>query len=314
MVKDNYTPPLLHRSSLLATILPNVLRPVATIAWTLEEHRTTDDDVFVSGSLKQGSSTCVVLLHGLEGSIHSRYMLGMAHELYREGKDIIALNHRGCGGQDNLQPSSYHSGFTQDLSQLLASLENRYEKVWLIGFSLGGNIALKYVLDEDFPSQLSGVIAISAPIDLAGSSARLDTTQNWIYEQRFLRSLKRKAAQKKAQHPTSDFNLEAVHAASTIQAFDDAYTARINGFKDARDYYQQCSTYKTLKEINLPTLLINAQNDSFLSPNCFPQAEKSLHVLRPRFGGHVGFARDHLMRKQFWHEVKAKEFIKTFTP
>lgn len=314
MVKDNYTPPLFHRSSLLATILPNVLRPVDPIQWTIQEHQTADNDVFITGSLKQDSSACVVLLHGLEGSIDSRYMLGMAHAFYTEGNDIIALNHRGCGGYNNLQPSSYHSGFTQDLRQLIASLTQNYKQLWLIGFSLGGNIALKYALEEDLPSELQGAIAISAPIDLAGSSARLGASHNWIYQQRFLRSLKRKAALKKQEHPASAFDLDAVSAASTIEAFDDAYTAPVNGFKHARDYYEQCSTYLSLPFIKLPTLLINAKNDSFLSDRCFPSSTENLHVRSPRYGGHVGFALDNAMRKQFWHEVKAKEFIKTFTP
>jgi hypothetical protein len=241
-------------------------------------------------------------------------MLGMAHGFSHAGFDVIALNHRGCGGYDNLQPYSYHSGFTRDLRQLVTHLKNNYQDIWLIGFSLGGNIALKYALTEDSSTDVSGIVAVSAPIDLKGSSKTLSQPMNLLYERRFLRSLKQKALLKKQQHPESTFDLDAVRSADNLGAFDDAYTAPVNGFRDANDYYDQCSTYQQIQSIKLPTLLLNAQNDSFLNLGCYPKSANNLHVLKPRFGGHVGFPQDLRMKKQFWHEVKAIEFIKTFTP
>lgn len=313
-MKADYRPPLFHRFSFLSTVLPNLFRPATSITWNEALVETADDDFFTIGSWQQGASTLVILLHGLEGSMHSRYMLGMAHALKTAGYDGIALNHRGCGLSSNRQAYSYHSGFTRDLRQLIELKASSYQHIWIVGFSLGGNIALKYALDQpDIPS-LTGVIAISAPIDLKGSAACLGSSMNKVYERRFLRTLKRKALLKCKDHPEVGLNEENIRTAKSLRAFDDAFTAPVNGFMNADDYYKKCSTHLDIQKLAVPGLLINAQNDSFLNSACYPPSSGKLKVLHPRFGGHVGFALNHRMNRQFWHEVRAIEFIKTFTP
>ena len=309
-----FHPPLLHRPAHVSTILPNRLRRVNHVSYQRKSFDTPDGDFFDVDCILQQSSSAVILLHGLEGSSESTYMLGMAKVIAARGWDVLALNHRSCSGRANRLYGSYHSGFTNDLEFLLGSILD-YKQIALVGFSLGGNIALKYLgqAAQNVDPRIRCSVGISVPMHLSSAGEKLSKGFNRVYLQRFLRQLKRKALEKASRFPEQNLDIAKLKRASNFEEFDELYTAPAHGFANAADYYTQSSSRQFLSGIMLPTLLIHAQNDTFLSPECYPHAEvKSnacLHMLTPTLGGHVGFAQDTFMRHPFWHEERTIDFL-----
>jgi predicted alpha/beta-fold hydrolase len=312
----DYAPPFLHRNGHLATIFPNQLRPVQALPYVRSMLKTPDDDRIAIDTVSERNARVAVLLHGLEGSSASGYTQGAGLQALNAGFDVCAMNFRSCGGIENQTLKAYHSGMTEDLDTLLNHLKNHYESAVVIGFSLGANLALKWAGEHPHDPFVTAVAAISAPIHLASSSHRLSRFENIIYHTRFLRQLKRKALRKLERFAPPAIAASDLMGVRTLREFDDLFTAPVHGFASAEDYYHQSSACHYLQEIKTPTLIINALNDSFLSPLCYPSQDamknNSLHLLTPRYGGHVGFAADNRMRKPFWHEIKIKEFIQTF--
>ena len=188
----------------------------------------------------------------------------------------------------------YHSGATQDIDWLVPQLIGNYQKVALIGYSLGGNILLKYLSES--PSKLdekiSMAVAVSTPANLSTCCAYLCKPGNFIYQQYFLRSLREKLKHKKQRYP-DDIDLKPLKKIRNLKQFDDHYTAPIHGFKDAEDYYAKCSSINRLDSITIPTLMLSSLDDPFLDPDHHPisLAQKSdiLHLVLTQYGGHVGF-------------------------
>lgn len=308
---QSYRPPFWLRSGHLNTIysgtksfeVPNYRRSVI---------RTVDDDFVIIDRLSKGFHQLAVLCHGLEGSSESRYMSSMGRFLHKQGYDILCINFRSCGGQINRGLRMYHSGETRDLHMVLKYHQDAYRSIDLIGFSLGGNVVLKY-LGED-PSRVhhkvrSG-IGISVPVDLAGTAYRLSEKQNYLYSQMFLKSLKEKMRKKARQFP-NDIDVEAIDKVRTLNQFDEYFTGPLHGFTGAEDYYSQSSALQFLSQIEHPSLLLNAQDDPFLSRSSFPEdlAKKSenFHLYTPRYGGHVGFSPDRDGGRH--HEKVVSEFL-----
>ena len=206
----------------------------------------------------------------------------------------------------------YHSGATMDLHSVVEEVEVGYDSLALIGFSLGGNLILKYVNDGFYSltQKIKRVVAVSVPMDLAGSAVEILKGKNIIYQIRFLRTLRKKALAKYEQFP-NQVPIKDLQKVKTLRDFDEYFTGPMHGFKDAADYYAQCSALPFIANTQIPTLVINAQDDSFLSPSCFPikeaQASKQLHLLMPRYGGHVGFS---LPGNTFyWEETRIANFV-----
>lgn len=312
-----YAPPLLHRNAHLATILPNRLRPVSRIDFKRKTIETPDQDFLDLDIFKQDSSKLAIVLHGLEGSSDSTYISGMTAALIASGYDVLAMNQRSCSGRPNRLLSSYHSGKTDDLDLVINQVADDYESLTIIGFSLGGNITLKYAGEygNTINPKIKAAVGVSVPVHLSSSSKRLESAENFIYRTRFLRQLKQKVKDKLLRNKSSVFNLKDLAQVKTIRDFDDYYTAPVHGFDHAEDYYSKSSSLGYLTGIQIPTMLLNAQNDPFLSPECFPSEGElnnpNLQLLYPSFGGHVGFALDNRMKKIFWHEQKVIEFLNT---
>ena len=310
----NYAPPFLHKGSHFSTIIPNILRPTPRVQYTRVTIDTEDDD-FIDVDVRSVSKTkAVLLLHGLEGSSQSKYIIGIGNALVAHGYTVIAMNYRGCSGRDNLQARTYHSGNTEDVYTVLHYFKNTFQSIDIIGFSLGGNIALKLAAENTGQTlPFSKIISVSAPVDLAGCAQELAKPTNYIYLTRFLGSLKRKAISKSRQHPSLALDENRIKKAKTFEEFDEIYTAPIHGFKSAQDYYRKCSSLGVLNLIRVPTLLVNARNDTFLSDSCYPsidkQSKSSITCLYPHYGGHVGFAQDMWMKGIFWHEKRILDFL-----
>ncbi|MGI8955583.1 MAG: YheT family hydrolase [Chthoniobacterales bacterium] len=252
-----------------------------------------DDDFLDLRWLLQGRERLAILSHGLEGSADQGYIRGMSTALADAGWDVLAWNFRGCGDEPNRLVRLYHSGATEDLSAVVEHAARSYSRIALVGFSLGGNLTLKYMGEAPPHDSILAAVAISAPVDLAASAGMLD--QRWsnrLYLRRFIGSLVLKVEAKAVRFP-GEIDAKGSRALRTFQEFDDRYTSRLHGFRDAADYWQQSSARQFLHRITHPTLLLNAQNDPFLAPECFPfpEAEDNpcLFLEVPESGGHLGF-------------------------
>ncbi len=271
---------------------------------------TEDGDFLDLDFSRVGSRRVVLLLHGLEGNSGRPYIRGMAHAMNAAGWDVAALNFRSCSGVPNRKVYAYHSGATEDLEPVLKTLLAHYDSISAIGFSLGGNLLLKYLGERRSHTPIQSAIAVSVPCDLKGSSERLSAFANGMYMRRFLHSL-RKKVEIKAQLFPGEIDISDYDSIKTFQQFDDRFTAPLHGFRDAEDYWAQCSCLSFLPAITTPTLVLNALDDPFLSESCYPfreaKAHSSLLLNTPKYGGHVGFVQQGL----YWSEYMATHFIQT---
>jgi predicted alpha/beta-fold hydrolase len=259
----------------------------------------------------------VLVMHGLEGSAQRRYMRNVARELVRAGVRPVALNFRGCSGEPNRAPHFYHSGKTDDPQFVLTTLRERYPNrpIGALGFSLGGNVLLKLMGERADGGRglLDAAAVISVPYDLAAGCSLLE--RSWMgrfYTSYFLRSLQAKVRLKNGVLAQL-LDLKAADRIRTIREFDDKVTAPLHGFESAAAYYQDASSIRYLEGIQVPTLLLHAEDDPFLPPDFIPtrQAESSpyLHLELHRLGGHVGFLEGTPMNPSFWAEEETARFL-----
>lgn len=257
----------------------------------------------------------VILLHGLEGSSDAHYMRAMASSCLVQGWNTIRVNFRGCSGRPNHTERSYHSGASDDLDAVVQWAETKYpnERFVLIGFSLGGNVCLKYLGEVGRRASVVGGVAVSVPCDLNGSSKVLAKRINRVYMRRFMKDLVKKL-ELKNQNLGTDFDISTFRKMKTFAEFDGAYTAPVHGFASAEDYWTRSSSLHFFHKIDVPALLINAKDDPFLSKRCFPEtiARNSdfFYLETPADGGHVGFLTSVLHRSYSWLESRAVEFLK----
>lgn len=315
---STYRPPPLMANGHLQTILPSLLRRVRDVAYQRERMTTPDDDFIDLDWSRNGSRHLALLCHGLEGSSRAPYMQGMVRALNQAGWDAVAYNYRGCSGEINRQLRAYHSGATDDLAIVHDHINRTqtYHSIGFVGFSLGGNLVLKY-LGENGLSLAPGrhwAAAMSVPCDLKASARQLERAVNQVYNWRFLRTLIPKARWKARRYPGRIDTLR-LKTVTSLKAFDDLYTAPVHGFRDAEDYWQRCSARKFLDHIRIPTLLINALNDPFLDRPCFPydaaRRNNMLFLETPRSGGHVGFL-PYSLHGPFWHETRVVQFAREY--
>lgn len=259
----------------------------------------------------------VIVLHGLEGSARSNYMLEMYRAVRREGLAAVGLNFRSCSGEPNRLPRLYHSGDTADLSFVLRRLADRWpaRRIGAVGFSLGGNVLLKYLGEQGaraagFP--LRAAAAISVPFDLSAGARRLSRGFPRLYQWYLLRKLKRKVRAKRAQLE-GVVPVRALLAARTFRVFDDLGTAPLHGFRDAEDYYGRSSATRYLATIAVPTLILHARDDPFLPPSAIPdrilEGHRSITARLTARGGHVGFVAGPPWAPVFWAERTAARFL-----
>jgi len=309
---EKYIPPFFLLGPHMETIYPALLRRVSLTAYTRERISTPDDDFLDLDWLKQDSDNAVVISHGLEGNSSRPYIKGMAKALSANGFDVVAWNYRGCSEEMNRQLRFYHSGATDDLHTVIKHVsENRgYKNVYLVGFSLGGNITLKYLGEGNVHEAVRKAIVFSVPMDLKTSCEKISRPVNRIYSTRFLSSLKGKILLKSQSR--KELDTSALPRIRTLLEFDDQYTAPLHGFKNALDYYEQCSSVRFVENIIIPCLVINTLNDPFLSPQCFPTTLLKDHPFVDlqilSRGGHVGFTQFN-KNGLYWSEQRALEFL-----
>ncbi|HVG28627.1 MAG TPA: alpha/beta fold hydrolase [Pyrinomonadaceae bacterium] len=265
------------------------------------------------------SSPTLLLVHGLEGSSESTYVLGTADKAHRAGFNALRMNIRSCGDTQHLSPTLYHSGLTEDLRAVVEELSrrDRLTEIYLAGFSLGGNQCLKFAGESgaDAPRALRGVCAVSPSLDLSTCADAISRRSNFVYSQKFVRSLKRRMRRAAQLYPER-YDTRRLALVRTIRDFDSHYTAPHAGFRDAADYYARSSALQFVPSIRVPTLIIHAEDDplvpfdSFRDPSL--RANPCVAFLAPLHGGHVGFMADGAARGEdrFWAENRVVEFCR----
>ncbi len=255
----------------------------------------------------------IVLVHGLEGSSQAGYMKTMARVALEAGYAAHRLNLRSCGGTESSSKSAYHSGMTADLLAVLRQLSSDGRgPLYAVGFSLGGNVVLKLAgeLGDAARGLLAGVCGVSTPIDLDESTRSLERRQNRMYELRFLKRLKRRIRTLNALRPGA-FPVDGLDAVRGLREFDDRFTSRYFGFRDAADYYRTQSCSRFLDSIRIPTLLVQAKDDPVIPFRIFERPEVSrnpaIKLIAAAHGGHLGF----LSRRppRFWAERTVMDWI-----
>ncbi len=310
-----YRPPFWLRGGHAQTLFPRICRRVIAPGVVRERIATPDDDFLDLDWTGRNASRLAILSHGLEGCSRSVYVRGMMRALTAAGWDCLAWNFRGCSGELNRQCRLYHSGVSDDLDVVLrhALRAHPAETVVLIGFSLGGNVTLKYLGEapDRVPGRVRAAVAISVPCHLNSGARKLAEPANRIYMRYFLKSLARKARRKAAQFP-GRLNLAGLDAMTTFAEFDGQITAPLHGFASAEDYWTRASSRQFVPAIQVPTLLLNARNDPFLTPECYPEKEAAantrLQLEAPGGGGHVGFPHGWLGGGS-WCETRVVEFL-----
>jgi hypothetical protein len=313
--ESSFRAPFYLRNRHVQTILPALYRKLPHLSYSRERINTPDDDFLDLDWSRVGSDRLVILLHGLEGDSAGNYILGMALALNNAGWDTVSMNYRGCSGEPNRQLRFYHSGASNDLGVVIKHVltGKQYKTIALVGFSLGGNILLKYLGEQgkDVDPAIAAAVAFSVPCDLEEASLHFERWSNKVYLNRFLVSLENKIRQKHAMHP-GQIDISGIEKIKTFQQFDDRYTAPLHGFRDAHDYYTQCSSIFYIYEISIPTLLVNAANDPFLPTACYPvkqaKENRNLYLEIPSSGGHVGFM-DKGLGSSFWSDERAVAFL-----
>ncbi len=314
LVPTTYRAPLGLRGGHFSTVYPTLFRRVGSPPIERERLELPDGDFMDLDWSPRKNSRLAIIGHGLEGESCAKYIRGMSLALQKRGWDTLAWNCRGCSGEPNRLLRSYHSGVSDDLGLVVDhALTQDYQKLALIGFSLGGNIALKYLGEQGsaVPPEIKAAVAFSVPCDLTSSSLRLGDWDNKIYMSRFMDGLKEKVTTKNEKFP-GKLDLSGIAKVKTFAEFDDRYTAPLNGFTDARDYWTRASSRPLLPAIAVPTLVIQALNDPFLPERCFPRkiAHQSRHLYleTPAHGGHVGFIS---RGPEYWSETRCAEFLNT---
>ena len=285
----------------LQTLWPAVARRLPRVPLVRERQELPDGDFLDldwagpeggTGRAEEGSPL-VLVLHGLEGSSSSHYARGLLARVHAQGWTGVLMHFRGCSGEPNRLPRGYHSGDTGDLAHVVSLLRARHpgQPLAVVGYSLGGNVLLKWLGETGQSAPVDCAVAVSVPFDLAAAARRLERGFSRFYQWWLMRSLTRRVREKGARGilPTAF----AAHArAPDFRTFDDLVTAPLHGFASADDYYARSSSRRYLTGIRVPTLILHAVDDPFLTPAAVPgRDEVPSAVTREvyRDGGHVGF-------------------------
>lgn len=301
------------------SIFPALFRKIRNVTYSRERILTEDNDFLNLDWAKttQLSKGLVILSHGLEGDSNRQYILGMVKALTRNGYDCLAWNYRSCGGEMNQQLRFYHSGATDDLDLVVNHvLQKGFGTLYLMGFSLGGNLTLKYLGERagNLAAEIKRAIVFSVPMDLLACSRAIEKPENWVYLKRFLSSLKPKVSQKAKVYPHL-ISVEDYARVKTFYDFDHIYTAALHGFTGADDYYARNSSKFFVESIKIPTLIVNALNDPLVPAQSLPQqtiaAMPNVWLELTEAGGHCGFRPNQMTGDLYWSEKRAMEFLET---
>jgi predicted alpha/beta-fold hydrolase len=261
----------------------------------------------------------MIIVHGLEGSSESQYMLGIAAKGTAVGMNVVRMNQRNCGGTDALSPTLYHSGRSQDIAAVAQNLmdQDQISRFALAGFSMGGNLVLKLAGEwgKEAPPQFCAVVAVCPSINLAASADALHLPANRLYEFYFMWQLRRRLRMKAHLFPEA-FDTSRLHGVTTLRDFDDKITAYYCGFAGASDYYERSAAANVVDRIAVPTLILHAANDPFIRilPETRQKILSNLNIafIETEDGGHCSFIAEADGDDGRWAERQVVEFLRAF--
>jgi len=261
----------------------------------------------------------LLIMHGLEGSSESLYVVGTSRKAFESGFNVVRMNMRNCGGTEHLTPTLYHSGMTGDIHRVIVEElagRERLQRVYVAGFSMSGNMALKLAGDygADFPAALAGIVSVSPSIDLNACASAIELRSNVLYRVSFMRSLRRRVRAKHRQYPEV-YDTRRLRRVRNIRQFDERYTAPHGGYKGASDYYERASSLRVIPRIEVPTLIIHSIDDPIIPPEPFLEpstaANPNVLLVITHGGGHVGFIAESTEGEdRRWAENRAVEFCR----
>jgi predicted alpha/beta-fold hydrolase len=300
----------------LQTVWPLFFHRPARIPLTTERVELPDGDFLDIAWTGENSGPAVLLLHGLEGSLGSHYATGLLSALHQSGFLPLFMHFRGCSGEPNRLPRSYHSGETEDLQQVIGYAEKRFDRPVsaAIGISLGGNVLLKWLGEQADASTLRTAVAVSVPFDLNDCAMRLDQGTSRIYRNHLLKRLRASYKRKRDRvRMPVEVDVDRIRG---FREFDDKVTAPLHGFRGVDHYYRESSCRQYLRYIKTPTLILHARDDPFMWPNTMPgpaDLSPAVTLEVSEAGGHVGFVHGpHPLNPGYWLEERIVDHLQTF--
>lgn len=252
----------------------------------------------------------IIGLHGLEGSHDSGYLHSLANAGLSAGFRVYRLNMRTCGGTEHLAPTLYHAGLSSDLRALLPKIE---PPVFVVGYSLGGNVVLKLLGELGAEARALGIaggVSVSTPLDLMACCLRMQEPRNFVYSNKFIKSLRARYLRRAAVYPDV-FPTAGLEQVKSVLEFDDRFTSKAFGFGDAANYYRTQSSQGFLQGVQIPTLILHSEDDPLIPASVYRRARiednPSLSLEMTRYGGHVGYLSR--QKPRFWAEFRALQFI-----
>ncbi len=322
IVESQFRPVPWLKNRHLQTISAASLRPRPALRYRIERLELPDGDFVDLAWTDHGrepGSPIIVILHGLTGSIESKYARGLMNAVHALGWRAVMMQFRGQCGEPNRLARSYHSGETGDLDFLVRDLKRREPRTPLaaVGYSLGGNVLLKWLGEQGVNAPVETAVAVSVPFDLDLCARSINRGFSRTYQTRLLRMMRR-AARVKFRWMTAPIPLPNLSKLNDFYAFDNAITAPLHGFRDVQHYYEECSSMKYLKTIRVSTLIIHAEDDPFMSPAVVPRPEALSDKIRfelSAHGGHVAFiAARPSGRPYFWLEERIPAHLREYLP
>jgi predicted alpha/beta-fold hydrolase len=322
--KKTFKPAWWLSNSHLQTIYPALFRKTPNPPDYRRERLTTPDHDFIDiDYCGTGNQPLIILIHGLTGSSQSDYVKGLQSALLKQGFRSAALNFRGCSGQSNNRARSYHSGETEDIHFLYQTLREREPGTPLgaVGFSLGGNVLLKWLGEQGDQLKLFAAVAVSVPLLLGLCATKLDKGFAKCYRGRLLKALKVYMRNKlqhlesigQSQEALKIKELGDLSAINSFWQYDDRVVAKLHGFNDVHDYYRRSSSRQYLKSISVPTLVIQSIDDPFMTKEVLPGLDEispHVHLELTQHGGHVGFVSGSIpFKPKYWLEQRIPEFL-----
>lgn len=322
--KTSFTSAWWLRNRHLQTIYPALFRPKTKVPQLRRERLPTPDGDFLDlDYCGDGDGPRVILLHGLTGSSNSGYIQGLQIAFLKRGWRSVVMNFRGCSGQPNNKARCYHSGETEDIQFLYTTLREREPDTpyAAVGFSLGGNVLLKWLGEQGDRVGLAAAVAVSVPLVLDICASKLDRGFAKLYRANLLNELKTYMRQKQMhlEHNGQHFEADKIRQLgdcskiSSFWQYDDIVVAGLHGFKNVHDYYQRSSSRQFLRHIQTPTLIIQADDDPFMTPAVLPAANELSACVQLEVthgGGHVGFVSGHRpLKPDYWLERRIPEFL-----
>ena len=298
----------------LQTLYPSLFRTRSAPRLARQRLELPDGDFVDLDWTPRTGGMVVLVLHGLEGNLESHYTGAILRVLAQQGYNAGLLYFRNCSGEPNRLPRSYHSGDTGDLDFAIRHIRQTFpdRDIAVIGYSLGGNVLLKWLGEQTDAAPARTAIAISVPFDLNSAALKLETGLSRIYQRHLLKKLTAAVLRKAPMHPPP-FPLERLQELQTFRQFDNAITSPLNGFQDVDDYYEDSSCRQYLHNIRTPTLIIQSRDDPFLPPAALPSEDDlgpAVTLELARHGGHVGFITgSNPLQPRYWLEQRILQHL-----